>query len=105
MSTVSTISLKPSARVFTPKRWVGPACPGHIFPAPSDRLGGSDHLAKPILGKTFLDRLCTELVIHIGPLKLSRQDLVTQLQLGNFAAARNIDRYCTKNKITSINQL
>ena len=45
---------------------------------------------KPRLGKTFIDRLTTDVILAIGSTKLTRSDLVRECHVGHFGAARHL---------------
>jgi hypothetical protein len=47
---------------------------------------------RPRLGKTFLDRLTSDVVLTVGTKTYSRDALVRELKVGNFAAARKLGK-------------
>jgi hypothetical protein len=57
-----------------------------------------------LLGKSFLDKQ-SESVLIIGKDSWSRQEVVDNLHIGNFAAAQNLSKIANKLNVDSLEQL
>ena len=60
---------------------------------------------KPRLGKTFIDRLTSDIILKVGNSQYSRDDLVRECKVGNFGAARRLGRVLEDLGIESANDL
>lgn len=60
---------------------------------------------RPRLGKTFIDRLTGDVVLSIGSQTYSRDGLVRELKVGNFAAARRLGKVLEELEITRVEDL
>jgi predicted flap endonuclease-1-like 5' DNA nuclease len=60
---------------------------------------------RPRLGKTFIDRLTQDVVLSVGSSTYSRDDLVREVHVGNFWAAKRLGHALKELGITTPAQL